>query len=61
MFSFASADTPNEHDEITAQYCLWYGLNVSVYYAVVLGADDVRMPPEMLSWKHYLEAIGFSS
>ena len=59
IISFGSADMPREHDEIAAQYALWYGLSVSVWYAVVLGAH-VDVPSRMRDWRHYLDAVGYT-
>lgn len=42
LLAFGSSETPAEHDELVAQYILWYGLNVSVWFAVVLGQDVPR-------------------
>ncbi len=59
VLSFASADTPAIHDDLAIQYTLWYGLNVTVWLAVVIG-HETEAPLRMREWRHYLEAIGFT-
>lgn len=59
VLAFGSSETPAEHDELVAQYVLWYGLNASVWLAVALGQDVLR-PARMREWQHYLEGIGYS-
>jgi hypothetical protein len=59
LLAFGSSETPDAHDELVAQYVLWYGLNVSVWFAVVLG-QDVPRPIRMVEWGHYLDGIGYA-